>query len=74
MAKRFRARCRRRCGDHPHGDHPPPGGDTSEHIWLVGAPAATPWDPALAATLRTRDMAVEEELMLDKLLAAPTSG
>lgn len=36
---------------------------------LVGTPAATPWDPALAAALRARDVAVEEELMLDELLA-----
>jgi hypothetical protein len=34
---------------------------------LVGEPAATPWDPELAAAMRHRDVLVEEELTLDSL-------
>ena len=35
---------------------------------LVGEPAATPWDPELAAAMRRRNVRVEEELTLDALL------
>jgi uncharacterized protein (TIGR02679 family) len=35
---------------------------------LVGEPAATPWDPELAAAMRRRDLRIEEELTLDALL------
>jgi uncharacterized protein (TIGR02679 family) len=35
---------------------------------LVGEPAATPWDPGLAAAMRHRNVRVEEELTLDALL------
>jgi uncharacterized protein (TIGR02679 family) len=35
---------------------------------LVGEPAATPWDPELAAAMRHRNVRVEEELTLDALL------
>ena len=35
---------------------------------LVGEPAATPWDPELAAAMRHRNVRIEEELMLDALL------
>lgn len=35
---------------------------------LVGEPAATPWDPPLAAAMRCRNLRVEEELTLDVLL------
>jgi uncharacterized protein (TIGR02679 family) len=35
---------------------------------LVGEPAATPWDPELAALMRNRNLRVEEELTLDALL------
>ena len=35
---------------------------------LVGEPAATPWDPELAAAMRRRNLRVEEELTLDALL------
>jgi uncharacterized protein (TIGR02679 family) len=35
---------------------------------LVGEPAATPWDPELAITMRHRNLRVEEELTLDALL------
>lgn len=36
---------------------------------LAGEPAATPWDPELAATMRHRNVRVEEELTLDVMLA-----
>ncbi|MCX4584664.1 TIGR02679 family protein [Streptomyces sp. NBC_01481] len=36
---------------------------------LTGAPAATPWDPALAAALAERGVRVEEEVVLDDLLS-----
>jgi uncharacterized protein (TIGR02679 family) len=36
---------------------------------LTGAPAATPWDPALAVTLAELGVRVEEEVVLDALLA-----
>jgi Protein of unknown function C-terminus (DUF2399) len=32
---------------------------------LVGEPAATPWDPELAAVMRHRNVRIEEELTLD---------
>ncbi len=35
---------------------------------LGGEPAATPWDPELAAAMRHRNLRVEEELTLDALL------
>ncbi|HEU5421356.1 MAG TPA: TIGR02679 family protein [Streptosporangiaceae bacterium] len=35
---------------------------------LLGEPAATPWDPPLAAAMRCRNLRVEEELTLDVLL------
>lgn len=35
---------------------------------LVGEPAATPWDPELAACMRRRNHRIEEELTLDALL------
>jgi uncharacterized protein (TIGR02679 family) len=35
---------------------------------LVGEPAATPWDPELAAGVRRRNHRIEEELTLDALL------
>lgn len=35
---------------------------------LTGAPAATPWAPELAASMRHRNVRVEEELTLDALL------
>jgi uncharacterized protein (TIGR02679 family) len=35
---------------------------------LAGEPAATPWDPGLAAAMRHRNVRVEEELTLDALL------
>ena len=35
---------------------------------LVGEPAATPWDPELAAAMRHRNLRIEEELTLDALL------
>jgi uncharacterized protein (TIGR02679 family) len=35
---------------------------------LAGEPAATPWDPELAATMRHRDLRIEEELTLGALL------
>lgn len=36
---------------------------------LTGAPAATPWDPALAVALAERGVRVEEEVVLDDLLS-----
>jgi uncharacterized protein (TIGR02679 family) len=36
---------------------------------LVGSPAATPWDPALAAAMGAAGRAVMEERLLDRLLA-----
>lgn len=36
---------------------------------LTGPPAATPWDPALAGALAERGVRVEEEAVLDDLLA-----
>jgi uncharacterized protein (TIGR02679 family) len=39
----------------------PPGG-------LAGQPAATPWDPELAAAMRRHNLRIEEELTLDALL------
>ena len=36
---------------------------------LAGEPAATPWDPELAASMRHRNLRIEEELTLDLLLA-----
>jgi uncharacterized protein DUF2399 len=35
---------------------------------LVGDPAATPWEPELAAVMRHRNLRIEEELTLDALL------
>jgi hypothetical protein len=35
---------------------------------LAGKPAATPWDPELAASMRRRNLRVEEELTIDSLL------
>jgi uncharacterized protein (TIGR02679 family) len=35
---------------------------------LAGEPAATPWDPELAAAMRRRNVRIEEELTLDALL------
>jgi uncharacterized protein (TIGR02679 family) len=35
---------------------------------LVGEPAATPWDPELAAVMRHHNLRIEEELTLDALL------
>jgi uncharacterized protein (TIGR02679 family) len=35
---------------------------------LAGEPAATPWDPELAATMRHRNLRIEEELTLGALL------
>ena len=35
---------------------------------LAGEPAATPWDPELAAAMRRRNLRIEEELTLDALL------
>jgi len=35
---------------------------------LVGEPAATPWEPELAAVMRLRNLRIEEELTLDALL------
>ena len=35
---------------------------------LAGEPAATPWDPGLAAAMRRRNLRIEEELALDALL------
>jgi len=35
---------------------------------LAGEPAATPWDPELAAAMRHRNVRVEEELTLDALV------
>ncbi|MET9580019.1 DUF2399 domain-containing protein [Streptomyces massasporeus] len=35
---------------------------------LTGPPAATPWDPALAAALAECGVRVEEETVLDDLL------
>jgi uncharacterized protein (TIGR02679 family) len=35
---------------------------------LTGEPAATPWDPELAAAMRRRNLRIEEELTLDALL------
>ena len=35
---------------------------------LVGEPAATPWDPELAAAMRHLNLRIEEELTLDALL------
>jgi Protein of unknown function C-terminus (DUF2399) len=35
---------------------------------LAGEPAGTPWDPELAATMRYRNLRIEEELTLDALL------
>ncbi|MET7712981.1 TIGR02679 family protein [Streptomyces sp. NPDC005407] len=53
---------------------------TAAHYWaaaarvaeapdLTGAPAATPWDPALAVALAERGVRVEEEVVLDDLLS-----
>jgi uncharacterized protein (TIGR02679 family) len=36
---------------------------------LAGEPAETPWDPALAAAMRRHNLRVEEELVIDALLA-----
>ncbi|MFI2351219.1 TIGR02679 family protein [Streptomyces sp. NPDC019443] len=36
---------------------------------LTGAPAATPWDPALGVALAERGVRVEEEVVLDDLLS-----
>nr|WP_241672280.1 DUF2399 domain-containing protein [Streptomyces sp. IB2014 016-6] len=36
---------------------------------LAGSPAETPWDPALAAALAEHGARVEEEAVLDDLLA-----
>jgi uncharacterized protein (TIGR02679 family) len=46
--------------------HPlaPPAGSAG----LAGEPAATPWDPELAAAMRRRNFRIEEELTLDALL------
>jgi len=41
---------------------------------LVGEPAATPWDPELAAAMRHRNVRVEEELTLDALLQDLSMG
>ncbi|WP_233221720.1 DUF2399 domain-containing protein [Streptomyces carminius] len=43
---------------------------------MTGAPADSPWDPALAASLAELGVRVEEETVLDDLLAdlAPVSG
>jgi uncharacterized protein (TIGR02679 family) len=38
------------------------------HAELIGEPAATPWDPELAAAMQRHDLRVEEELTLDALL------
>jgi uncharacterized protein (TIGR02679 family) len=35
---------------------------------LVGEPAATPWDPELAAAMRQLNLRIEEELTLDSLI------
>ena len=35
---------------------------------LTGAPAETPWDPGLAASMRRHNLRVEEELVLDAML------
>jgi uncharacterized protein (TIGR02679 family) len=35
---------------------------------LLGEPAATPWDPELAAVMNDRNVRIEEELTLDSLL------
>jgi uncharacterized protein (TIGR02679 family) len=35
---------------------------------LVGEPAATPWDPELASAMRHRNVRIEEELTVDRLL------
>jgi hypothetical protein len=40
---------------------------------LVGAPAASPWDPSLAEELAAQDSAVMEERLLPLLLADLTS-
>ncbi|HEX5594493.1 MAG TPA: DUF2399 domain-containing protein [Micromonosporaceae bacterium] len=36
---------------------------------LLGSPAATPWDPPLAETMRATGHAIMEERLLDPLLA-----
>jgi hypothetical protein len=41
---------------------------------LVGEPAATPWDPELAAAMRHRNVRIEEELVLDALLQDLSPG
>lgn len=40
----------------------------ARHSGLIGEPAATPWDPGLAAAMRQHDLRIEEELTLDALL------
>jgi Protein of unknown function C-terminus (DUF2399) len=52
---------RRGSGVASHARRAPPAG-------LVGEPAATPWDPELAAVMRRRNLRIEEELTLDALL------
>jgi uncharacterized protein (TIGR02679 family) len=37
-------------------------------VEITGEPAATPWDPELAAAMRHRNLRIEEELTLDALL------
>ena len=41
---------------------------------LAGEPAATPWDPELAAAMRHRNVRIEEELTLDALLQDLSPG
>jgi uncharacterized protein (TIGR02679 family) len=41
---------------------------------LAGEPAATPWDPDLAAAMRHRNVRIEEELTLDALLQDLSPG
>jgi len=48
----------------PPVDHAPASG-----LALRGAPAASPWDPELAATMACRGLAVEEEAVVDDLVA-----
>src|SRR6185437_3373152 len=42
---------------------------TTRRSRLAGEPAATPWDPGLAAAMARHGVRVEEELSLDRLLA-----
>jgi hypothetical protein len=48
--------------------------DAPRGMPLVGTPATTPWDPALAAAMRENGRAVMEERLLDELLEDLAAG